>query len=236
VDAYYVSDRSDSRGGLDLYHFELREDIRPNKTVFVKGFVYDNKTKKGLPCNVELIDNSTGKPLMLVQTDETGFYFITLPTGRDFTFNVNRKGYLFYSKIYSLNNKTPDSTYRENIYLQPIEVNAAMVLKNIQFENNDFKLKETSKVELDKVVQILTENPTLHIAINGYTDNVGSNESNLMLSTNRAKAVMDYFIEKGIAANRLQYKGFGSAKPIANNDTEEGRAINRRTEMVVVSY
>jgi outer membrane protein OmpA-like peptidoglycan-associated protein len=86
------------------------------------------------------------------------------------------------------------------------------------------------------VVQILTENPTLHIAINGYTDNVGSNESNLMLSTNRAKAVMDYFIEKGIAANRLQYKGFGSAKPIANNDTEEGRAINRRTEMVVVSY
>jgi outer membrane protein OmpA-like peptidoglycan-associated protein len=184
---------------------------------------------------VELIDNSTGKPLMLVQTDETGFYFITLPTGRDFTFNVNRKGYLFYSKIYSLNNKTPDSTYRENIYLQPIEVNAAMVLKNIQFEYNDFKLKETSKIELDKVVQILTENPTLHIAINGYTDNVGSNESNLMLSTNRAKTVMDYFIEKGIAANRLQYKGFGATKPIASNDTEEGRALNRRTELTVTS-
>ena len=235
IDAYYASDRSDSRGGLDLYHFELREDIRPNKTVFVKGYVYDEKTKKGLPCNVELIDNSTGKPLMLVQTDETGYYFITLPTGGDFTFNVNRKGYLFYSKVYSLNNKTPDSTYRENIYLQPIEVNAAMVLKNIQFEYNDFKLKETSKIELDKVVQILSENPLLHISINGYTDNVGSNQSNLLLSSNRAKAVMDYFIEKGISANRLQYKGFGAAKPIANNDTEEGRALNRRTEMVVVS-
>ena len=236
VDAYYASDRSDSRGELDLYHFELREDIRPTKTVFVKGYVYDEKTKKGLPCNVELIDNSTGKLLMLVQTDETGYYFITLPTGRDFTFNVNRKGYLFYSKIYSLTNKTPDSTDHENIYLQPIEVNAAMVLQHIQFETNDFKLKETSKIELDKVVQILTENPTVHIAINGYTDNVGSNESNLLLSSNRAKAVMDYFIEKGIAVNRLQYKGLGSAKPIANNDMEEGRAMNRRTELTVVSY
>jgi len=149
---------------------------------------------------------------------------------------VNRKGYLFYSKVYSLNNKTPDSTYRENIYLQPIEVNAAMVLKHIQFEYNDFKLKESSKIELNKVVQILTENAALHISINGYTDNVGSNQSNLLLSANRAKAVMDYFIEKGIEGNRLQYKGFGAAKPIANNATEEGRAMNRRTEMVVVSY
>jgi len=89
---------------------------------------------------------------------------------------------------------------------------------------------------LNKVVQILTENAALHISINGYTDNVGSNQSNLLLSANRAKAVMDYFIEKGISANRLQYKGFGAAKPIASNDTEEGRALNRRTEMLVVSF
>ena len=235
VDAYYTSNRSDSKGGLDLYHFELRDDIRPNKTVFIKGFVHDVKTKKGLPCNVELIDNSTGKPLMLVQTDETGYYFITLPTGRDFTFNVNRKGYLFYSKVYSLTNKIPDSTYHQNIYLQPIEVNAAMVLKNILFENKDFKLKEFSKIELDKVVQILAENPLLHIAVNGYTDNVGNNTDNILLSTNRAKAVTNYFIEKGIAANRLQYKGFGATKSIASNDTDDGRSMNRRTEIVVVS-
>ena len=236
IDAYYASDRSDTRGGLDLYHFELRADIRPFKTVFIKGYVYDNKTKKGLPCNVELIDNSTGKPLMLVQTDETGFYFITLPTGRDFTFNVNRRGYLFYSKVYSLTDKSPDSTYHENIYLQPIEVNTSMVLQHILFETKDYKLKESSKVELDKVVQILADNPSLHVAINGHTDNVGSNADNLLLSTNRAKAVTTYFIEKGIAADRLQYKGFGAAKPIASNDTEEGRAMNRRTELSVVSY
>jgi outer membrane protein OmpA-like peptidoglycan-associated protein len=236
IDAYYASDRSDTYGDLDLYHFELRNDIRPYKTIFVKGIVYDNKTKKGLPSNVELIDNRSGKPLMLVQTDETGYYFISLPTGRDFTFNVNRKGYFFFSKNYSLNDKIPDSTYHLNIYLTPIEVNAVIVLKNIQFEFNGYKLLESSKVELDRVVQILNENPTLKININGHTDNIGGNASNLLLSANRAKAVIDYIIEKGIERNRLQSKGFGASKPIATNDTEDGRAINRRTELVVVSY
>ncbi len=235
-DAYYASDRSDSKGGLDLYHFELREDIRPFKTVFIKGFVYDDKTKKGLPCNVELIDNTTGKPLMLVQTDETGYYFITLPSGKDFLFNVNRKGYLFYSKLYSLSNKAPDSTYHQNIYLQPIEVNASMVLNNIHFNKNDFKLNESSKAELNKILQILEENPSLKIAIYGHTDNIGNSADNLLLSTKRAMSVTQYFKEKGIADNRLQYKGFGASKPIVGNDTEAGRAINRRTEMLVISY
>ena len=173
---------------------------------------------------------------MLVQTDETGYYFISLPTGRDFTFNVNRKGYFFFSKNYSLNDKIPDSTYHLNIYFKPIEVNAVIVLKNIQFEFNGYKLLESSKVELDRVVQILNENPTLKININGHTDNIGGNASNLLLSANRAKAVIDYIIEKGIERNRLQSKGFGASKPIATNDTEDGRAINRRTELVVVSY
>ena len=235
IDAYYASDRSDTRGGLDLYHFELREDVRPAKTVYVKGFVYDKATKKGLPSNVELIDNSTGKPLMLVQTDETGFYFITLPTGRDFTFNVNRMGYLFYSKIYELKDKMADSMYRENIYLQPLTLNASLVLKNIQFDINEFKIKESSKVELDKVVQLLSQNADIHIVVNGHTDNIGSETDNLLLSSNRAKAVMEYFITKGIAANRLQYKGYGTTKPLADNNTESGRAINRRTEIQVTA-
>ncbi|MFP5041958.1 OmpA family protein [Parasediminibacterium sp. JCM 36343] len=234
IDAYYASDRGDSKGGLDLYQFELRPGIRPSKTVYVKGFVYDSKTKKGLPSNVELIDNSTGKPLMLVQTDETGYYFTTLPTGSDFTFNVNRHGYLFYSKQYSLHDKAADSTYRENIYLQPIELNAAIVLKNVQFENKDYQLKEASKIELSKVVQLLKDNPTIHIAIYGYTDNVGKPEDNLLLSEKRSKTVVDYFIVQGIDGTRLQHKGFGAAKPIADNGTEAGRALNRRTELVVV--
>ncbi len=234
VNAYYASDRSDTRGGLDLYKFDLRDDVQPYKTLYVKGFVYDKSTNKGLPSNVELIDNNTGKTLMNVQTDETGFYFITLPVKKDYTFAVNRKGFLYFSKLYQLSSKIADSIYKEDIYLQPIELNKITTLKNIQFETNSFLLKEISKVELNKLFQLLTDNPTIKIEVDGHTDNVGKLVDNLKLSTNRAKTVVDYLIEKGIAAQRLQYKGFGATKPIADNANEAGKAANRRTEFTVI--
>jgi outer membrane protein OmpA-like peptidoglycan-associated protein len=220
---------------LDLYSFELRPDIRPNKTLWIKGKVFDKKTNAGLPSTVELIDLETRLPLSRVQTDETGNYLITLPVGKDYAFNVNRRGYLFYSDNYSLKGKSPDSTYEKNIPLQPIEVNAAIVLKNIFFESNQYDLKPESQVELDKVVQLMQDNPFVKIQIEGYTDNVGSPADNQKLSENRAKSVVNYLLGKGIAANRLAAKGFGETKPIADNSTEEGRAQNRRTELKVVA-
>jgi outer membrane protein OmpA-like peptidoglycan-associated protein/tetratricopeptide (TPR) repeat protein len=232
--AYYASDRSDSRGGLDLYKFTLRNDIRPNRTLYVKGKVFDQQTKKGLPSMVELIDNATNKALMKIQTDELGDYFITLPTGNDYTFTVNRKGYLFYSELYELKNMEADSVYKKDIGLKPVVIDANVVLKNIQFETNSFKLLPISLVELDKLLQLLQENPSLKVQINGHTDNVGKPEDNLKLSANRAKAVVDYLIAKGIAASRLSYKGFGALMPIAENSTDNGRAKNRRTEFMVV--
>jgi outer membrane protein OmpA-like peptidoglycan-associated protein/tetratricopeptide (TPR) repeat protein len=234
VTAYYASDRADSRGGLDLYKFELRKDIRPVKTLYVQGYVYDANTKKGLPSSVELIDNKTNIARTRVQTDETGFYFITLPVGNDYTFTVNRQGYLFYSKLYELSKERADSTYRNDIPLQPIEMNATVRLKNIQFENNSVKLIPISLVELDKLVQLMQENPQIKIQVNGYTDNVGAPADNLKLSNNRAKAVADYLMSKGVDAKRLTWKGFGETKPIGDNKTEEGRALNRRTEFTII--
>jgi outer membrane protein OmpA-like peptidoglycan-associated protein len=232
--AYYASNRADSRGDLDLYKFKLRADIRPAKTLYVKGKVYDKLTNKGLPCTVELIDNSTGNALMKIQTDELGEYFITLPKGKDYTFIVNRKGYLFYTELYELKNKEADSTYKKDIPLQPVALNTNFVFNNIQFEANSFKLLPISLIELDKLLQILIENPSLKVEISGHTDNLGNATENIKLSTYRAKAVVDYLVNKGIAANRLTYKGFGSTKPIADNGTEKGRAKNRRTEFTVV--
>lgn len=233
--AFYASDRSDSRGGLDIYTFELRPDVRPAKTLYVHGKVYDVKTKKGLPSAVELVDNSTQKPVMNVQTDETGEYFITLPVGKDYTFTVNRKGYLFFSELYPLSKNQPDSTYKKDIPLQPIEVNASLVLKNILFETNSTQLQPISLIEINRLMQLLNENPTLRIQINGYTDNVGKPTDNLKLSENRAKAVVDYLVSKGIDLKRLAYKGFGQTKPIADNTTEAGRAQNRRTEFLILN-
>ncbi|MBU7577948.1 MAG: OmpA family protein, partial [Flavihumibacter sp.] len=91
------------------------------------------------------------------------------------------------------------------------------------------------EVELDKLVQLLKDNPTLRIQINGHTDAVGKASDNLALSNARAQAVVDYLVKKGIQPARLSFKGFGATQPIADNNTEEGRAKNRRTEVKVTS-
>jgi outer membrane protein OmpA-like peptidoglycan-associated protein/tetratricopeptide (TPR) repeat protein len=232
--AYYASDRSDTRGGLDLYTFTMRKDIQPVKTLWVKGKVFDNKTRKGLPSAVELADLNTKEIISKAQTDETGNYLITLPVGRDYAFNVNRRGYLFFSENFPLSQKQPDSTYNIDIPLQPLEVNAAIVLKNIFFDVNKFELKKESQVELDNVVRLMNENPTLRIQISGHTDNIGKPADNQLLSNNRAKSVVSYIITKGINLKRLSNSGFGDKVPLADNKTEEGRAKNRRTELKIV--
>ncbi len=232
--AYYASDRSDSKGGMDIYSFELREDVRPYKTLWVKGKVFDKKTSAGLPSSVELIDIRGKQTISNVQTDEQGNYMITLPMGKDYAFNVNRKGYLFYSENISLSTDPADSVFHKDIALQPIEANASIVLNNIFFDVNKWDIKSESQAELDKVVQLLNDNPTVRVQIAGHTDNVGKPSENLLLSNNRAKAVVNYLISKGIQPQRLTAKGFGETKPVAENKTEEGRAKNRRTEMTVV--
>jgi len=231
--AYYASDRSDTRGGLDIYKFELRPDIRPYRTLYVKGKVIDKKTNKTLPSSVELTDNSSNQVLMKVQTDEVGEYFITLPTGKDYTFTVNRKGYLFYSEQYALSRKEADSVYKKDIYLQPVELNAVFTFNNIQFANNAYQLPSAGLIELNKLLEVLTENPSLKVEISGHTDNVGKTEDNLKLSTNRAQSIVDYLVSKGIDMKRLSFKGYGATQPVADNSTDEGRAKNRRTTFTV---
>jgi len=233
--AYYASDRKDSRGGLDLYTFSMRNDIRPIKTLWVKGKVFDKKTTRGLPSAVELTDLKTKEIISKVQTDETGNYLVTLPVGKDYAFNVNRKGYLFFSENFPLSQKLPDSTYNIDIPLQPLEANASVILKNIFFDVNKFELKPESQVELDNVVALMKDNPTLRIQINGHTDNAGKPADNITLSNNRAKSVVDYITAKGIDARRLSYQGFGDKVPLDDNKTEDGRAKNRRTELKVVA-
>jgi outer membrane protein OmpA-like peptidoglycan-associated protein/tetratricopeptide (TPR) repeat protein len=233
--AYYASDRADSRGGLDIYTFELRSDIRPARTLWIKGKVFDKETERGLPSSVELTDLGTKELLSSVQTNETGNYLITLPVGKDYAFNVNRRGYLFFSENFSLSLKQPDSTYNIDIPLQPIEADATVVLKNIFFDINKFDLQPESQVELDKLVQLMKDNPTLEIQINGHTDNVGKPADNLTLSENRAKAVVIYLRTRGIDIKRLTFKGWGDSRPISDNQTEAGRALNRRTELKVMS-
>ena len=197
--------------------------------------MYDEETQKGLPSAVDLTDLETRELVSKVQTDETGNYLITLPVGKDYAFNVNRRGYLFYSDNFPLSEKEPDSVYSMNIPLKPIRANASIVLKNVFFDTKSSELKNTSIVELDQLVLLLKENPSLKIRIEGHTDNVGKPEDNLVLSRKRAASVVQYLQKNGIDISRLTSSGFGETQPVAENNTEEGRAKNRRTEMKVLS-
>lgn len=231
--SYYASDRGDSKGGLDLYRFELREDIRADKTLWVRGRVYNKKTNEGLPSAIELTDINIRRVISKLQTDEDGNYLVTLPVGKDYAFNVTRRGFLFYSDNFSLLKNESDTSYVIDIPLQPIETGASIVLKNIFFDINKFELEPSSMDELDKVVSLLNENPALQILISGHTDNVGKESDNLALSVSRAKSVAAYLSVKVINPKRITFKGFGASNPISNNETEQGKAMNRRTELSV---
>lgn len=233
--AYYASDRADSKGNLDIYTFDLPERSQPIKTLWVRGKVFDKKTGIGVASAVELFDMATKQPVTIGQTDEKGNYFITLPVGKDYVFNVNRKGYLFWSDNFFMASNPSDSTYKKDIALLPIEKNASIVMKNIFFDVNKSELKPESQTELNKLIQFLNDNPTLKIEISGHTDNSGKPADNLELSNNRAKAVVNYLISKKISPFRLLFKGYGETKPLGDNKTEEGRALNRRTEMKIIS-
>ncbi len=232
--AYFASDRSDSRGQLDLYTFELYPEARPVRTLYVKGFVYDAKTRQRLTAVIDLINLGNAKTITQIHSDGNGDYTIALPVGKDYAFNVSKKGYLFYSDNFSLKDTAAGKPFSINIGLQPIAVNASVVLKNIFFDFDKYDLKPESRIELDQLAKLLEDNPALKIQINGYTDNAGNAEHNLTLSQHRADAVVAYLVSKSIAAGRLTAKGYGAARPVADNSTEEGRAQNRRTEFVVV--
>jgi outer membrane protein OmpA-like peptidoglycan-associated protein/Tol biopolymer transport system component len=232
--AYYASDREDSRGGMDIYHFELRPNLRPLATTWVQGKVFDSITGKGLSAVIELIDLDSKRVVSQVQSDDEGQYLSTLPVGKTYAFSVNKKGYLFHSARFVLGDSTGKSHFVLDIPLKPFAAGAKVVLHNILFETGKSDLLPESLVELGKLVSLMKENPALKIEISGHTDNIGRTGDNQVLSTARAKRVVDHLIAQGIEVNRLKSVGYGATKPIADNATEEGRALNRRTELLVI--
>lgn len=235
VTAYYASDRSDSRGDLDLYRFTLRPEVRPLKTLYVSGKIVDgNNESTGLDADFQLVENGTQQLVSQSRSSNTGDYLVALPAGKDYTFTVNKKGYLFQSELFELNKEKPQTTVHKDIVLKPIKLNESIALKNILFNTNSYELQPISLIELNTVLQLLRENSTLRLRINGHTDNKGSQAINEPLSANRAKSVVDFLIKNGIAKDRLEWKGFGDSKPVASNATEEGRTLNRRTEIEVI--
>ena len=232
--AIFSSDKLDGYGGQDLYSFELYEDARPVPTTYMKGIVFDEKTNQRLAADFRIIDLENENEVVSATADPvTGSFLISLPVNKNYALNVSMDGYLFHSENIELLSGTPDEPFLKNVSMKQLSVGESVVLKNVFFETNKYDLKDESRVELMKLHSFMQNNPAVSIEISGHTDNVGNDNDNQTLSEYRAQAIYNFLIENGIEANRLSYKGYGETQPIDTNDTEEGRANNRRSEFKI---
>ena len=148
---------------------------------------------------------------------------------------MSKEGYLFYSQNFTLTGDHENHPFRIEVPLQKIEIGGMVILNNIFFETNKYDLLPESKTELQQLIIFLRENPTISIEIGGHTDNIGEDESNLILSKNRAKTVYEYLIINKIPLKNLSFKGYGEGQPISDNTTDQGRKNNRRTEFKITN-
>ena len=206
------------------------------KMTILKGVISDAKTHNLLEAAIELIDNSLNEVIATFKSNSTtGKYLVSLPSGKNYGIAVKKDGYLFHSENFDLKASEEFQEVEKNIALKQIEVGQSIILKNIFFDFDKATIRPESANELDRLIKLLTENPTLKIELGSHTDSKGSDDYNQKLSQSRSQSVVTYLIGKGIATDRLVAKGYGETVPVATNDTEAGRQENRRTEFKILS-
>jgi outer membrane protein OmpA-like peptidoglycan-associated protein/Tol biopolymer transport system component len=230
----FSSDLKGGYGDMDIYQFDMPENKKPSAVTYVKGIVKDKETGAMLSAQVQVVNVKNKHKLYDDYTSaENGSFLAVMPMGGDYAFNVSAEGYLFYSAHFELKTATAVNPETIEIALEKLKVGRDVTLKNIFFNTNEYNLLPTSLAELGTLTEMLKSNTGISIEIQGHTDNVGNDIQNEKLSLSRAKAVFDYLVSQGIAASRLQYKGYGEKNPVSSNDTEEHRKLNRRTSFVI---
>jgi flagellar motor protein MotB len=232
--AYYSSDRGDGHI-RNIFTFELYPAARPQPVSYMKGKIYDARHYRPLKALFELIDLSTAYRVAEAYSDSiNGEFLVCIPSGKDYALNIKCRGYLFFSEHFTMTGGTYREPYLKDIPLKRIQPGEKVILKNVFFDFASAKLLDESKAELGQLAQFMRDNPDIKIRITGHTDNIGKQAYNLDLSQDRARAVANYLLNEGITMSRVSYKGMGASEPVAGNDTEDGRAQNRRTELLIV--
>jgi outer membrane protein OmpA-like peptidoglycan-associated protein/tetratricopeptide (TPR) repeat protein len=217
----------------DLYR--PGEKLAIDTTIYLVGRIIDTASDEGIQAKVEIIDNDQNKVVATHLSDTTGMYTIRLQERKKYGLEITAKDYLFFAKTLNLNQEEiRNDTIRKNFTLDKVEIGKKVVLENIYFETNSSKLKTASYPELERVARLMKDNPGIKLEISGHTDNVGSYLANKKLSEARARSVVEYLVQQGVARSRLTYKGYSFTQPIAPNDTPQGRQKNRRVEFKVL--
>lgn len=220
----------------NIYSFKLYKKARPQKVLFVKGSVKDETTNEKVSDAKIVIKNVETKEVKEIPVDkETGNYVFTMVMKADYTMTVKKRDYTYITKYISKTDTKFDVPVSINMEMKQIEVGKTYNLDDIYFATDSDKLTETSKKVVEGFYDFLHDNPNVKIEIQGHTDNVGAVDYNIRLSKARARTVYNLLIKLGIPANQMTYKGYGESRPIADNQTEEGRALNRRTVFLITN-
>ncbi len=234
--AYYSTDQIEGGWGRnDIFSFALSKELQPPPATFVRGVVRDSLTGNPVSAKLSFISLKSGDTLRSVLSDaKAGKFLVSLPLGESYAAYIDEPGYLLYSANFSLENVDAGKHYELDISLSPFRSGSSITLRNVFFATASYELLDQSRAELNRMVTLMRKNPGMQVEIEGHTDNEGSDSYNLTLSQNRAESVRAYLIQNGIVATRVSSKGYGESRPVADNDTEEGRALNRRTEFRII--
>jgi outer membrane protein OmpA-like peptidoglycan-associated protein/tetratricopeptide (TPR) repeat protein len=258
---YIASNRMGGFGGLDIYHGRLQAPVPPKPDIvavtevvtevpppitpqpvigpvlYLIGKIKDSETGEPVIAKVDVIDISTD--IVVVTTasnDVDGSYRIRLPEKKSYMIDLRANGFLAEMKRIDIPESYAQDVYVLDVALAKVKVGRKVVLNNILFETGKTILTAGSYMELDRLLNIMLDIPTMKIEISGHTDITGNDLINSKLSEGRAKAVVDYLVNKGIGMSRMEFKGFGSKQPIADNATSQGRAKNRRVEFKILEF
>jgi outer membrane protein OmpA-like peptidoglycan-associated protein len=224
-------------GRKDIYEITFRNNIKTeSRLTLFKGVVIDFKTIEPIGTDIEITDNDKNEVIAKIQSNSiTGKFLVSLPAGKNYGIAVKKDGYLFYSENYNIPDSAAYKEIHKNILLQRIDVGNKVTLKNIFYDYGAATLLPESIAELNQLVKLMSLNTDIKIEVASYTDDAGSPEFNLALSQARAQAVLDFLFAAGISKEQITAKGYGETSPTAFfNDTEEGRKLNRRTELKIL--
>jgi outer membrane protein OmpA-like peptidoglycan-associated protein/tetratricopeptide (TPR) repeat protein len=221
----------------DKSGFLMMPELRSlDRSLLLEGSVKDTSDGiKPIIAKMEFYDPATGERDAQAISDTAGLYSVKLPEPKLYAIEINASGYLYYLDILDYSSESGEDKLHQDFFLKKVEVGIKVVLENIYFETGKAVLRPESNGALDQVFRFLENNPSIRLEISGHTDNTGSLRINQKLSRDRAAAVVDYLVQRGISREKLESKGYADTQPVATNSTAAGRQQNRRVEFKVLS-
>ncbi len=233
----YLTNSTDTYGESDIVRVKLLEKEKPNPVVMVDGNVYNLKTKQ--PLSASLVYETLPDGTVAGNGESSaidGSFKIVLPYDKNYSIRASADHFFAISENLNLDSlvKAGYKVIHKDLYLAPIEIGQIVRLNNVFFDFDKWDLRPESYVELNRVVELMTNNPSIEIEMSAHTDSYGSDEYNFKLSDERARSVREYILSKGVDPKRIISQGYGETKPVVPNDNDENRQLNRRVEFKIL--